>query len=101
ASEADIEDTLNQTHTHKATIDGLLQSKTYFYTGFGKGDEIADYSENMRSDGSTVRNVSINFYGVGLKRASDADIEDTLNMTETHKDILSGLLQSKTFFFTG
>ena len=58
------------TETHKSTIDGLLQSKTYYYTGFGKGDEIADYTENFKTDGVNVRNVSIMFYKDATTRAS-------------------------------
>src|SRR5512144_664484 len=98
ASSSDTEDALTMTETHKSTIDGLLQSKTYYFTGYGKGDEIADYTENRQTDGTTVRNVSIMFYGTNKTRASSSDTEDALTMTETHKSTIDGLLQSKTYY---
>src|SRR3989338_1871118 len=99
AGAADTEDAMTMSETHKSTIDGLLQSKTYYYTGFGKGDEIADYSENFKTDGKTIRNVSIFWYG--RNRASAADTEDAMTMSETHKSVIDGLLQSKTYYYTG
>src|SRR5258706_6483128 len=81
----------------------LFQS--FFFTGFGKGDEIADYSLNFRTDGTTVRSTSYNFYGTNQVRASAADIENALRRTDTfkanHESDTTTKLQSKTFFFTG
>src|SRR5512147_2157451 len=90
---------MSMTETHKGSLTGTLQSKTYYFTGFGKGDEVADYTDNYKTDGTTVRNTSIMFYEGN--RASASDIEDAMSMTETHKGSLTGTLQSKTYYFTG
>src|SRR5258706_8677907 len=88
---------------HEKTASTILQSKTFFFTGFGKGDEIADYSEAFRTDGTTIRSTSYNFYGTNAVRASTSDIQNALVHTDTynvdHEKTASTILQSKTFFF--
>src|SRR5258706_11871622 len=82
ASAADIEDALVRTDTykgdHEKTASTILQSKTFFFTGFGKGDEIADYSEAFRTDGTTMRTTSYNFLSTNALSPLPDNIEDAL-----------------------
>src|SRR2546426_5452089 len=70
---------------HEADRATKLQAQTFFYTGFGKGDEIADYSLNYKTDAVTVRSTAYSFYCTAFNRAVSADIEDTLNRQDTFK----------------
>ncbi|MDP3770474.1 MAG: hypothetical protein Q8R40_06080, partial [bacterium] len=98
----DPNDAMNISETYRGEINvpdsSRLRTKTYYFTGFGKGDEIADYSENYRADGITVSTVSVFFYGVTKVRAVAAGIDDSLAMSETHRDTITGLLRSKTYY---
>src|SRR5258706_11071338 len=90
---------------HEKTASTILQSKTFFFTGFGKGDEIADYSEAFRTDGTTIRSTSYIFYSTNAVRESADCMEYALVRSGSykgdHEKTASTILQSKTFFFTG
>ena len=60
------------------------RSSTFFFTEFGKGDEIADYSYNYAQDGNNVRTVGI-FYYEGTGRAASSTGEEALAQQDTHK----------------
>src|SRR4030043_67790 len=87
ADAADLSDVMTFSLTRKDSLSGALQSKTLYYTGFGKGDEVADYSINYKTDGATVRNVSIFYYAD--QRADAADLSDVMTFSLTRKDSLS------------
>ena len=92
-SAADVDDAMWMSETRKEGLTGTLQSETFYYTGFGKGDEIADYAINYKTNGTSVRNASIYFYGSVMARASAADVDDAMWMSETRKEGLGGTLQ--------
>ena len=59
-----------------------VQNRTYFQ-GFS-GEEKQDFSQNYKTDGSTVRNTTVFFYQVGTvaKRAGEAGVDDRLVYTK-------------------
>src|SRR5207247_1068118 len=78
------------------------RSQTYFFGE--KGDEIADYSYNYKSDGTTIKSTSVNFYGATGVRASQALEFDALKYSDSHNtnDIATVSLtnrRSSTYFF--
>ena len=106
ASASGVMDAMTRSDTRRDSLAGTLQNQTYYYTGFGKGDEIADYSYNYRTDGATIRNVSIFFYGTDEVRAASADSSDPMSRTDSRRESLTGVLeagtlQSQTYYYTG
>src|ERR1044071_2665066 len=64
--------------------------QTFFYTGLGKGDEIADYSIAFNTDNSQTKSYTKNYYDVsGTATTADkltaADTDATLMRTDTLK----------------
>src|SRR5207244_9603059 len=90
AAHAYIDDPTSQVWTYKGDRQRhpatKLQSKTYNFTGFGKTDEIGDYVQNFKTDGTTIRNTAYLKYRSEERRAGNADIDDPNSQVWTYKD---------------
>ncbi|MFA5499850.1 MAG: LamG domain-containing protein, partial [Candidatus Omnitrophota bacterium] len=94
ASAAGVDDAMTMSENRRGSLTGTLRSRTY-YVG-EKGDEIADYSENLRASDGSVSSVSIFFYGTN--RASAAGVDDAMTMSENRRNAIGGVLLSKTYY---
>src|SRR4029077_8541884 len=98
ASSAGEFDALTRSDSHNiGLISGVLDSNrrsSSYFVG-EKGDEIADYAYNYKSDGTTVKSTSVNFYGTSQVRASSAGEFDALTRSDSHNiGLISGVLDS-------
>ncbi|MFC1480418.1 hypothetical protein ACFL5Y_03110, partial [Candidatus Omnitrophota bacterium] len=88
AALAFVNDAMSRSDTykgdHEADPDTKLQSQTVYYTAHGAGYEIADYTYNYGSDGTSVRTVGVFYYEGGV-RASAASTDDSLVRQDTHR----------------
>ena len=74
ASLSGVNDAMTKSVSLRTTDAGLTydkqKSETFYYTGLGKGDEIADYSINYTWDSSAPKTKSSFYYGATEKVAS-------------------------------
>jgi len=83
-----------------------LQNETYYYTGFGVGEEISDYSFSYAADGTTINTRTDHFYGEGpdgkgLRAEYLTDPDEAMSRSETYMflDGTTPTLQTETFYY--
>ena len=109
ASLSGLNDAMTKSVSLRTTDAGLTydkqKSETFYYTGYGKGDEIADYSINYTWDSSAPKTKSSFYYGATEKVASLSGLNDAMTKSVSLRTIDGGTTydkqKSETFYYTG
>ena len=109
ASLAGVNDAMTKSVSMRTTDNGSTydkqKSETFYYTGLGKGDEIAEYSINYTWDSTTPKTKSTFYYGDTMAVASLAGVNDAMTKSVSMRTTDNGSTydkqKSETFYYTG